>query len=249
MKSMKSLIVGIFILTIVGWTGMIILPFYQFGQQEVYEDPDTGLVFPPVPTGEAITGEAVYLAQGCVYCHTQQVRDQHQGSDLVRGWGIRRSVARDYMFRSSATLGYMRMGPDLSNIGSDQRIIKALKLYEDERFAEANFRWETAAQSAENSIKVRDEYTDEEWNVFVDQYKSYLLQHLYAPRSLNEWSLMPSFKSLFKEIPLVGQPSAHAIDTDEVKPGFQAVPGPEAEALVSYLMSLDQSYALPEASE
>lgn len=249
MKSMKSLIAGVFALTIIGWGGMILMPFCQFGQQEVYRDEDTGLAFPPVPTGEAVAGEEVYLAQGCVYCHTQQVRDLHQGSDLVRGWGNRRSVARDYMFRSSAALGYMRMGPDLSNIGSDQRIIKTLKLYKDERFVEANFKWETAAQSTENSAKIREEYTDEEWAVLVKDYKTYLLQHLYSPRSLNEWSLMPSFKSLFKEIPLVGQPSAHAIDLDEVKEGFQAVPGPEAEALVSYLMSLDQSYALPEATQ
>jgi len=248
MKSLNSLIAGIFVLMLIGWIGMIVLPFYQFGQQGVYLDEDSGLALPPAPTGEAIAGQAVYLAQGCVYCHTQQVRDIHQGSDLVRGWGERRSVARDYMFRSPASLGYMRMGPDLSNIGSDQRIIKTLRLYEDDRFAEETFIWETAAGSAENSAKIRDKFSDDEWDAHVKSYKNYLFQHLYAPRSLNDWSLMPSFKSLFKEIPLVGAPSAFAVNSNEVKLGYQAVPGPEAEALVAYLMSLDQSYGLPEAS-
>ncbi len=249
MKSMKSLFVGIFILTVLGWGGMILVPFYQFGQVEPYADEDTGLTFPPLPTGEAIAGEDVYLSQGCMYCHTQQVRGLYQGTDLVRGWGNRRSVARDYMYRSSATMGYMRLGPDLSNIGSNQRIIKTMKLYQDERFAEDNMKWETAADSIQNSVKVREKYSDEEWAGVVAAYQKYLLQHLYAPRSLHEWSLMPSYRSLFKEIPVVGQPASQAVSADVAKPGFQGVPGPEAEALIAYLMSLDQSYALPEATQ
>ncbi|MEM1157594.1 MAG: cbb3-type cytochrome c oxidase subunit II [Verrucomicrobiota bacterium] len=245
---MTPLFFGILGLTIFGWLGVILIPFFQFGQQEVFIDPDTDLSLPPAPTGEAIAGEDVYLAQGCVYCHSQQVRDLHQGSDLLRGWGGRRSVARDYMFKSSATLGYMRLGPDLSNIGSAQRIIKKMKLYELERFADKDWKWETAEERIKNSAALREEYSDQEWKIVENEYEKYLLQRLYAPRGLHEWSLMPSYKSLFKEIPVVGMPSVHAVETDQVKAGFQAVPGPEAEALIAYLMSLDQGYALPEAS-
>lgn len=249
MHNMKSLFVGIFVLTVLGWAGMILVPFYQLGQLEPHMDEDSGLSFPLVPTGEVIAGEKVYLAQGCVYCHSQQVRATHQGADLHRGWGNRRSVARDYIFKASATMGDMRLGPDLSNVGSDQRIIKTFKLYEDERFADKEWQWETQEQRINNSVELRAEYSDEEWAAIVKDYEKYLFNHLYDPRGLHKWSLMPSFRGLFKEIPAVGQPSAQAVNSKDIKEGYQAVPGPEAEALVAYLMSLDQSYALPEATQ
>jgi cbb3-type cytochrome oxidase cytochrome c subunit len=39
------------------------------------------------------------------------------GPDLDRNWGIRRSVAEDYLFAKSVTLGEQRIGPDLTNVG------------------------------------------------------------------------------------------------------------------------------------
>lgn len=38
-------------------------------------------------------------------------------SDVNRGWGLRRSVARDYLFDAPAMLGNQRIGPDLADIG------------------------------------------------------------------------------------------------------------------------------------
>lgn len=38
-------------------------------------------------------------------------------SDVNRGWGMRRSVARDYLFDAPAMLGSQRIGPDLADIG------------------------------------------------------------------------------------------------------------------------------------
>jgi cytochrome c oxidase cbb3-type subunit 2 len=60
----------------------------------------------------------VYIREGCYYCHTQQVRDPQNSSDLERGWGMRRSVARDYIYDNPPLLGSVRIGPDLANIGS-----------------------------------------------------------------------------------------------------------------------------------
>ena len=37
---------------------------------------------------------------------------------LHRGWGVRRTVARDYIYEKPLLLGYMRFGPDLANIGT-----------------------------------------------------------------------------------------------------------------------------------
>jgi hypothetical protein len=62
-------------------------------------------------------GRKVYAANGCVYCHSQQVRADYAASDIDRKWGERRSAPRDYLFERPVLLGKMRMGPDLSNIG------------------------------------------------------------------------------------------------------------------------------------
>src|SRR4029078_7017016 len=63
-------------------------------------------------------GEHVYAANGCVYCHTQQVRADYIADDIERKWGNRRSTPRDYIFDRPVFLGKMRMGQDLSNIGA-----------------------------------------------------------------------------------------------------------------------------------
>ena len=39
------------------------------------------------------------------------------GVDITRGWGVRQSVAGDYLYDSPVQLGGLRAGPDLSNIG------------------------------------------------------------------------------------------------------------------------------------
>ena len=62
-------------------------------------------------------GHRIYVANGCFYCHSQQVRADYAGSDIDRKWGERRSAPRDYIFERPVELGKMRMGPDLANIG------------------------------------------------------------------------------------------------------------------------------------
>ena len=64
-------------------------------------------------------GREVYIANGCVYCHTQQPRDRNLGPDHERGWG-RASVPGDYVYDKPHLLGSMRTGPDLFNIGARQ---------------------------------------------------------------------------------------------------------------------------------
>jgi cbb3-type cytochrome oxidase cytochrome c subunit len=40
------------------------------------------------------------------------------GPDIARGWGMRRSVAEDYLYDQPVQLGSLRAGPDLANIGA-----------------------------------------------------------------------------------------------------------------------------------
>jgi cytochrome c oxidase cbb3-type subunit 2 len=48
------------------------------------------------------------------------VRGENEGADIDRGWGKRRTVARDYMFDHYVFLGNSRLGADLANIGVRQ---------------------------------------------------------------------------------------------------------------------------------
>ena len=83
----------------------------------------------PLPGAEplsqdALKGKALYISNGCVACHTQQVRNV----DMDKVWGARPSIAADYasnqrtdFWRNTATLmGTERTGPDLTNIGNRQ---------------------------------------------------------------------------------------------------------------------------------
>ena len=66
-----------------------------------------------------LAGRQTYIANGCVYCHSQQPRDIKQAPDFARGWG-RASVVGDYAYDAPHLLGTMRTGPDLLNIGARQ---------------------------------------------------------------------------------------------------------------------------------
>lgn len=70
-------------------------------------------------TSAQLRGREVYIANGCVYCHSQQPRDRNFGPDAERGWG-RASVPGDYFYDKPHLLGSMRTGPDLFNIGARQ---------------------------------------------------------------------------------------------------------------------------------
>ncbi|MEO6830865.1 MAG: cbb3-type cytochrome c oxidase subunit II [Chitinophagaceae bacterium] len=73
---------------------------------------------------DAVKGKALYVANGCIGCHTQQVRN----IDMDKVWGERPSIAADFasdtrtdFWRNTATLlGSERTGPDLTNIGARQ---------------------------------------------------------------------------------------------------------------------------------
>jgi cytochrome c oxidase cbb3-type subunit II len=70
-------------------------------------------------TAQQLRGRAVYVSNGCIYCHSQQPRDPAQAPDASRGWG-RPSVAADYAYDKPHLLGTSRTGPDLFNIGARQ---------------------------------------------------------------------------------------------------------------------------------
>ena len=75
-------------------------------------------------SADAVKGKAIFVSNGCVACHTQQVRN----IDMDKMWGTRPSLAADYadmrrtdIWRNTATLmGTERTGPDLTDVGNRQ---------------------------------------------------------------------------------------------------------------------------------
>ncbi|MCK0135482.1 cbb3-type cytochrome c oxidase subunit II [Arenibacter sp. S6351L] len=84
----------------------------------------------PLPSQPLLTenereGLNIYISEGCVACHTQQVRN----IEMDNVWGNRPSIPSDYYYskkrmdfwrQSPSLLGSERTGPDLTNIGERQ---------------------------------------------------------------------------------------------------------------------------------
>lgn len=111
------LFLGAFFAMALSWFGMVLEPQVQFGRSQPVPAVGTGDLFPQARSGLAQQGADVYRSLGCVTCHSQQVQPKGLGSDLDRGWGMRRSVAVDYLFDLPVQPGNLRVGPDLANVG------------------------------------------------------------------------------------------------------------------------------------
>jgi len=96
----------------------VFVPQLQIGQQQATNTLDTAELYPSARSGLAKRGADVYRAEGCMECHTEQIRPRELGSDIKRGWGIRFTVAQDYLGNNPVMLGIQRVGPDLTNIST-----------------------------------------------------------------------------------------------------------------------------------
>lgn len=75
-------------------------------------------------SGDALAGKNIYVAEGCVGCHTQQVRNV----EMDKMFGSRPGIAADYAHlkrmsvwkNTSTVMGTERTGPDLTNVGARQ---------------------------------------------------------------------------------------------------------------------------------
>lgn len=189
MNKLLPLLIGAIGVLLLATLMLVVLPAWQLRtaepprQLQPYSD-------------QQLLGRQQYVANGCIYCHSQQPRATGQTLfDGAQGWG-RASTPGDYFYDTPHLLGTMRTGPDLLNIGA--------------------------------RMKSRD------WH----------LTHLYQPRAIFDWSLMPSYPYMFEE-------KDEAADGDVVvrlpapfQPpnGKVVVARQEALDLVEYLLSLDRTY-------
>ena len=116
MNRTPLIFLGILVSLAFSFWGLIFIPQTQIGQQQQTTNQETLALYPAPRSGLARKGADVYRAQGCAECHSQQVRDRSFGTDIVRGWGVRFTVAQDYLGDYPVMTGIQRVGPDLANI-------------------------------------------------------------------------------------------------------------------------------------
>ena len=127
MKGLVPLFLGLFGTFAFSWLGLTVIPNIQIGAQNPQMDEEQTDIYPAPKSGMAERGRQVYAANGCIYCHSQQIRPDYSSSDIDRvrdagssprpKWAERRSAPRDYIFDRPVVLGQERMGPDLADIG------------------------------------------------------------------------------------------------------------------------------------
>ena len=191
------LILGVLAIVVFATSLLVVIPNTMIGEVRVPKQ------LAPYTTQEA-RGREVYVAEGCVYCHSQQVRDPVYTSDKERGWGPRATVPSDYVFDKPHQLGTMRTGPDLINIGVRQ--------------------------------------PSEQWHH----------THLFNPRSLMSWSIMPAFPYLYTvrdSSSLKAGEIFYSVAGGKLPAGKVIVPTADADALVAYLKSLRRTYPVPVGDE
>jgi cytochrome c oxidase cbb3-type subunit II len=112
MKSETQLIGGGMVMLALSTSALVVVPYLT-----VKDVPAPAGLKPY--TAAQLRGRQVYIANGCVYCHSQQPRAKSYAPDFARGWG-RATVAGDYAYDEPHLMGTMRTGPDLMNIGVRQ---------------------------------------------------------------------------------------------------------------------------------
>src|SRR5437763_14414687 len=118
MKGLAPLFLGIFGTFAFSWVGLTMIPNWQIGHLDPQMEEDGTDVYPQPQSGMVERGSRGYAANGCIYCHSQEVRADYAAADIGRKWGDRRSAPRDYIFERPVFLGKARMGQDIANLGA-----------------------------------------------------------------------------------------------------------------------------------
>jgi cbb3-type cytochrome oxidase cytochrome c subunit len=273
MKGLAPLFLGIFGTLAFSWVGLTVIPNWQIGHLNPQSDEEGTDIYPMPQSGMVTRGARVYAANGCIYCHSQQVRAEYAGADIERKWGDRRSAPRDYIFERPVFLGKMRMGQDIANIG-------ARAPAEQESPAPAS---SPATQGAAASPGASKPPTSpapaapppskspataavagaspsaspsagppwpEQTRGLPPMYSAaWHHVHLYSPRSINLDSNMPSYRFLYQARRISDARSTDALQltgSDAPPEGWEIVPTYDAKCLVAYMMALNQSHPLKE---
>jgi cbb3-type cytochrome oxidase cytochrome c subunit len=261
MKGLLPLFLGIFGTFAFSWAGLIFVPNMQIGHLDPQMDEDGNDAYPAPRSGMAERGRRIYAANGCNYCHSQQVRADYAGSDLDRKWGERRSAPRDYIFDRPVLLGKMRMGPDLANVGHRPPVTdenapppssttsmptaspapapatnapaSPAPAVSPAPASQTTSAPPAAAQNPTSSPSpaAPNEVTTVVNGVPLPYSAAWHHQHLYDPRSITLDSDMPAYRFLYETRRVMGQVGADALNFPD---GFNDAPPAGWEIVPTY---------------
>ena len=296
MKGLAPLFLGIFGTFAFSWIGLTVIPTWQIGHLNPESDEEGTDIYPRPQSGMFTRGEHVYAANGCVYCHSQQVRADYIADDIERKWGSRRSAPLDYIFERPVFLGKMRMGQDLANIGARAPAPEESPAPAAQGAAVSSPPSSPASSPAtapavspgtspasaaspnaspppgqptgvaspspgqmanttpggSSPAAPSAQTPGAPWPIqtvgLPPMYSAaWHHVHLYAPRSINPDSNMPSYRFLYEKRRIAGERSAEALQlspSDAPPDGWEVVPTYDAKCVVAYLMGLNQSHPL-----
>ena len=223
--SFRTFILGLTASFGIAWLAIIVVPFFKMRnlapiQLNEATDGTTGIFFPK-RVGRIADGAQVYGENGCYLCHTQLVRPTYAGNDLFRSdWGGLSGSKAD------------------ADRGDTRRETNAFDFY-GESFAQIGIA-RMGPDLSNVGLRVERDYA------LGGDPEMWLYKHLYNPRfEPKRWqSTCPSFRFMFIEVPLVGQASNEAVPFKSAK-GTELLPNSDAQALVSYLLSLKKDQKVP----
>lgn len=219
--SLRTFILGLSASFGVAWLAVIVIPYLKMRNLEPVPFPDstsTAGIFLPKRTGRVADGAKVYAENGCYLCHTQIVRPTYAGNDLYRpDWGgLKNDEARGDTRRETNAFDFS--GETFAQIG-------LTRLGPD--LSNLGRRLETMPDAGKKP-------------------EAWLYKHLYNPRlDPKLWkSNCPPHPFFFEKREIKCNPSIDALQVN-VGDGYELVPGSDAKALVSYLLSLKKDQAVP----
>jgi cytochrome c oxidase cbb3-type subunit 2 len=255
-KTGFSVFLATFVALGVSWCGLVLAPVLQLGgakQTVILQTTDN---WPLQRPGDATLGLQIYRANGCAACHTEQVRQTGVAFEIdltsagktpaavsnlistLKLSGLTKEEADDANQKITAAGGKVEThliatGADIARGWGSRQSVAADYLY-DQPVQLGSLR----AGPDLSNIGVRA--PDLNWQ----------LRHLYAPKSVNPNSTMPSFKFLFEVRKIGDTPSPDALNLPPefaAASGYEIVPKPEAKQLAAYLLTLKANAALYEA--
>jgi cytochrome c oxidase cbb3-type subunit II len=239
-KGLVPLFIGVFGTFAFSWVGLTVIPNLQIGALNPQMDEEGTDIYPAPKSGMAERGRRIYAANGCVYCHSQQIRPDYAAADVDRArdagpsphpkWAERRSAPRDYIFDRPVLLGQERMGPDLADIG------KAAPTEEEKPAAAPAANAPVASPAAGQSPPANKpgsgnappapappaagnpspatSASPNPTGLPPVYSAAWHHRHLYSPRSMNldnRDSTMPAYRFLYEKHPISGERSADAL--------------------------------------
>lgn len=272
MKSSALVFLAAFVALAASWGGFVLAPQIQLGRNVQAVPLGSASLYPLARPGLAQQGLEVYRANGCVYCHTQQVGQEGAHTEIY--------LAEAGTNVAATLAAIAKLNPDLAKPETLANLPRKILQVADMNAAEPVVRELKAGGGRVDPVIVADgpdiaRGWGKRRTVAQDYLQDYPVQlgtrrigpdlanvgtrwtdpnwhyrHLYAPASELKDSKMPPYRYLFelRRIGQVASPDALKLTGEWAPPaGYEIVPKAEALALVAYLLSLRADAPLFEA--